>query len=105
MNNNAARLAPRAERRNERFGRKHAGNTTPSERALLHNVNRDVLAGLRDRIFSAAEVLRRMPDRERVWLSSGERAAWPTIILGYWEAYGQHRARVRLSPPSASQIT
>ncbi len=67
--------------------------------------SKEVLAGLRDRIFEAAETLRKLPDKERVWLTSAERSAWPPIAMSYWEAYGQHRARMRPMPASARQIS
>src|SRR5262245_32119439 len=67
--------------------------------------SKEVLSDLKDRIFDAAQVLKRQPDRERVWLTSGDRCAWPTIRLSCWEAYGQHRAKLRLPPPSPKQVT
>jgi hypothetical protein len=62
-------------------------------------------AELRDRIYEAAQTLRRLPDRESSLLRAGERCAWPTIILSYWEAYGQNAPRMRLPAPSATQIS
>ena len=62
------------------------------------------LADLREQIYEAVQALKRLPDREASYLRSGSRCAWPQVIVSYWEAYGQQRARSRPSPPTASEI-
>lgn len=79
-------------------------NRSP-ERRVIPDVPKEITSALWDRIFEGAQILRRLPDRERVWLTSGDRAAWPPIILNYWEAYNQHRARYRPPAPSSRQLT
>lgn len=60
---------------------------------------------IQDRIRRAAETLRRMPrEDERRHLSAGERCSWPGYVRD-WHAYGADKARARLSPPSAREIT
>lgn len=63
-------------------------------------LGKDDIADLRDRIFEAAQTLRKQPNKDR----RGSSNSWPTIILTYWEAYGQQAVRLRLSPPTAKEI-
>ena len=68
------------------------------------DITREALADLREQIYQAVQTLQKLPDREAALLRSGERCAWPAIIVNYWEAYGQQRAKARPSPPTAGEI-
>lgn len=63
------------------------------------------MADLSERIYLAFQTLRRLPDRERGYLTADRRGSWPTVILTYWEAYGQSAVRMKLPPPSAAAIS
>lgn len=79
--------------------------TVESMTAPRNTPDKAIIAQVRDRIFEAAQALRVLPDRERAFLRAGERSCWPTVILSYWEAYGQQGVRFRLPAPSAAKIT
>jgi hypothetical protein len=57
---------------------------------------------LEERIYQAFDTLRRTPADGPRRYSGG--SSWPTIIRGYWEAYGMNAARVRRPPPGPSAI-
>ena len=68
-------------------------------------ISKNELAALQDLIYEAAQTLRVLPDKERMFLRAGERCCWPQTLLTYWEAYGIHGARLRLPAPTVGKIT
>jgi hypothetical protein len=56
-----------------------------------------------ERIREAHDVFRRLPDPEKRFLRP-KYGTWPLFARDFVEAYGYNDARVRLSPPSPSEI-
>lgn len=76
--------------------------------ALVNNIDATHIVALHlritDAIREAALTLRYLPDKEAGFLSSGSHGCMPTVIRGYWEAYGQEPARKPRMPPSPGAI-
>jgi hypothetical protein len=54
------------------------------------------------RIEEAEVVWRRLPDPDRRF-RFGKMTSWPQYVRDFWEAYGDHGARVRLSAAEPSR--
>lgn len=62
-----------------------------------------LMADAEERIYQAFDTLRRVP--AQMCDRSGFSSSWPAIVRSYWEAYGMHKARMKLPPPSARAIS
>lgn len=56
----------------------------------------ETIAAMEDTLIEAWDILMRSPDRERVFLRSGSRSAWPEIVRDRITDYADNDARPRL---------
>jgi len=83
------------------------------DHAIIEGLARARLAGrdapgLRDAVWEllleAGDTLRRLPDRERGWLTAATRAHWPDYLRDGVEEAGAAAPRVRRAPASGEAI-
>jgi hypothetical protein len=94
----------------ERGGGRAAGSARRIEAAVAEGLRRARENGkdaprLKDAVWEllleAADTLRRLPDRERGWLTGASRAHWPDYLQAAAPELARERPNARVKPPPA----
>lgn len=56
----------------------------------------DQIEAVEEMLVEATRLLLRMPDRERIWLRSGERSFWPAMVKDIFADYADREAEPRM---------